>query len=263
MAPPTQRFEDLFDIEKRPGAGLDLWTSVLEWQLERVRESNYAHRLHHSPNENERREDADAEKRLHADVYFLTLTIRRVLLFHALLAKQVSDPRLTKALVEFEKVAPQARTFRDMYEHLNEYLLDSPRKHVKFPGRASPILKSRWDSDNVVISFGDDEMDVTLAAVAAIKLGKASAAIWAEHLDSVKAAMPKREIPSTDDGVVRTLELTMGLSAIIGGEDESNQQFVGTLIGPNVREATPAEIARYEATGAARLKGQALAAPPD
>jgi hypothetical protein len=183
---PDTRFEDLFDIEKRPGAGLELWTYALERQLERVRDVNYQHRLHHSPVEAERREAPDAEKQLHADVYFLTLTIRRVLLFHALLSKHVSDPRLDEALAAFERVAPQAKTFRDMYEHLDEYLLDSSRKHVKFLGRASPVLHSRWDCDNVVISFGDDEMDVTLAATAAIELGKVSVAVWDEHMEDVQ-----------------------------------------------------------------------------
>jgi hypothetical protein len=239
------KYEDLFDIEKRPGSGLELWNSVLEWQLERVREANLRHRLNHSPNQEEHVEDAEAEKRLHGEVYFLTLTIRRVLLFHGLLAKHVSDPRLDAALAEFERVAPQAKTFRDMYEHLDEYLLDSSRKHVKFPGRASPILMSRWDCDNVVIAFGDMELDVTLAAVAAVKLGKASAAIWDEHMDTAKAARPRQEVPPPDDGVPRMFEVTMGISAVIGGDDEAHRQFSGTLLGANVRDATPEEAARY------------------
>jgi hypothetical protein len=241
----AQNFEDLFDIEKRPGAGLELWTSVLEWQLERVREANHRHRLNNSPDEEEHVEDAEAEERLHGEVYFLTLTIRRVLLFHALLAKQVADPRLEAARADFELVAPQAKTFRDMYEHVDEYLLDSSRKRVKFPGRASPILMSRWDCDNVVIAFGDEKLDVTLAAVAAIKLGKTSAAIWEEYMDRAKAATPKQEVPPPDDGVPRTFGVTMGVSAIVGGEDEGHRQFVGTLLGTNVRDATPEEVAHY------------------
>ncbi|MFZ1925225.1 MAG: hypothetical protein WAU42_03680, partial [Solirubrobacteraceae bacterium] len=71
-------FEDLFDIEKRPGAGVGLWTRAVELQLERVREANYLHRLHNSPSETERQDNPDAERWLHADVYFLALAIRRV-----------------------------------------------------------------------------------------------------------------------------------------------------------------------------------------
>src|SRR3954452_17447033 len=113
-------FEDLYDIERRPGAGAALWTAAVERQFERVRDANYRHRLHHSLNDDERRDDPDAERQLHADVYFLALAIRRVLLFHDLLAKQVTDPRLTAAREAFNKNAPDATTLRNFYEHLDE-----------------------------------------------------------------------------------------------------------------------------------------------
>ena len=145
-------YEDLFDIEKRPGAGAGLWRRAAELQLERVREANYSHRLHHSPNEQQQKDDPDAVERLHTDVYFLALAIRRVLLFHDLLAKNVADPRLAQARAKFETAA-DAKELRDFYEHLDEYLLDSPKKHVKFPGRAAPVLHCRWGCDNVVVQL--------------------------------------------------------------------------------------------------------------
>lgn len=154
-------YEDLFDIEKRPGAGAGLWTRAVELQLERVREANYVHRLHNSPSEDQQQVDPDAERRLHADVYFLALSIRRVLLFHDVFARHVQDPRLHRARVRFDASAPKAKELRDFYEHLDEYLLDSPRKHLKFEGRAAPILHLRWDCDNVVVSFGERELDIT------------------------------------------------------------------------------------------------------
>lgn len=154
-------YEDLFDIEKRPGAGVGLWARAVEMQLERVREANYSHRLHHSPNEQQKREDPDAERRLHADVYFLALAIRRVLLFHDVFAKQVDDERLRRLRAKFDANAPKAKELRDFYEHLDEYLLDRPAKHVKFAGRAAPVLLCRWDCDNVIVRFGEREIDVT------------------------------------------------------------------------------------------------------
>jgi hypothetical protein len=111
-------YEDLFDIEKRPGAGVGLWTRAVEMQLERVREANYRHRLHHSPYEQERQEDAAAEWRLHADVYFLALAIRRVLLFHDVFTKHVGDARLRQVRARFDVSAPGAKELRDFYEHL-------------------------------------------------------------------------------------------------------------------------------------------------
>ena len=221
MVPRWRRFyEDLFDIEKRPGAGVTLWTNAVERQLERVRGANYRHRLHFSPKEDEKREDSSAEYELHADVYFLALAIRRLLLFHDAMARQIKDPRLDAAKRTFTAAAPEAKLFRDFYEHLDAYLLDDPKKHVKkIPGRAAPVLLSRWDSDNVTVAFGPLRMDVTLAAVAMVELGKASEAVWNEHLERIKAERPT-ERPPAEDGIPRMLEITMGVSAIIGGEDE-------------------------------------------
>lgn len=230
-------YEDLFDIEKRPGAGVGLWTRAVEMQLERVREANYRHRLHNSPSERERREDADAEWRLHADVYFLALAIRRVLLFHDVFTKRVGDQRLRDARAKFDAAAPKAKELRDFYEHLDEYLLDSPRKHVKFPGRAAPVLVCRWDCDNVIVRFGEREIDVTLAALAAIDLGHASEALWDERFERTKREHPSPDLPPPDDGIARVLALTMGVSTITGGQDEGHVQHTGTLLGVEVREA--------------------------
>ncbi len=229
-------YEDLFDIEKRPGAGVGLWTRAVELQLERVREANYALRLHNSPNEKEQQDNPGAESRLHADVYFLALSIRRVVLFHDVFAKHVQDPRLHEARTKFNASAPTAKELRDFYEHLDEYLLDSPRKHVKFEGRAAPMLHLRWTCDNVVVSFGERELDITLAAVAAIELGRESEALWDEHLERIKRENPSPGPPPTDDGIERVLAVTMGVSMTIGGEDEGHIKHTGVLLGVEVRE---------------------------
>lgn len=237
-------YQDLFDIERRPGAGVSLWTQAVEHQLKRVREVNYRHRLHHSPSIEEKREDPDAEWQLHAELYFLVLAIRRALLFHDALAKQVNDSRLREARGKFIAEAPRAAEFRNFYEHLDQYLLDDPRKHVAIPGRAAPVLTCRWDCDNVVVAFGSLRMDVTLAALAAIELGKTSSLVWDQHLERVKAEEPAADLPESDDGIPRRMELTLGVSTVIEGEDESAPCVrTGTLLGVGVREATPEEIA--------------------
>lgn len=232
-------YEDLFDIEKRPGAGVGLWRKAVELQLERVRQTNYGHRLHNSPDEQGRQEDPNAEWRLHSDVYFLSLAIRRVLLFHDVLAKQVDDERLREARARFDAKAPRAKQLRDFYEHLDEYLLDSPKKHVKLQGRAAPVLVCRWDCDNVLVRFGEQEIDVTLAALAAIELGQASEAVWDEQFERIRSENPSPDPPPVDDGIARVLAVTMGVSTIIGGEDEGHVQHTGTLLGVEVREVDP------------------------
>jgi hypothetical protein len=229
-------FEDLFDIEKRPGAGVGLWTQAVERQLERVRDANHRHRLHHSPNEDEQKDDPDAEWQLHADVYFLALAIRRVLLFHDLLAKQTQDKRLAEARRQFARRAPDAKTLRDFYEHLDEYLLDHPRKHRKeIPGRAAPRLLLRWAADDVVVAFGPLHVDVTVAAVAAIELGKSSAAVWEECMDQSKKAQPQNGLAADEHEPGSAFELTLGVSTVIGGEDEGHQKFTGVLLDAGVR----------------------------
>jgi hypothetical protein len=165
----TTEYEDLYDAERRPGAGVQLWTKGVERQLSRVREVNYRHRLNHSPNEDEHRDDPDAEWQLHCDVYVLALAIRRLLLFHDLFSRQAGDDRLKEIRRRFEATAPQAKPLRDFLEHLDDYLLDTDRKHMKFPGRASPVLRCTWQADNVVVCFGPYEIDITLAAVAAVE----------------------------------------------------------------------------------------------
>jgi hypothetical protein len=239
-------WEDLFDIEKRPGAGVSLWTKAVETQLERVRDVNYRHRLNNSPNEQEKREDPDAERQLHADVYFLALAIRRVLLFHDAFAKQVDDERLRRARAKFDAQAPNAKELRDFYEHLDEYLLDSPAKHVKIPGRTAPVLLCRWDCDNVVVRFGALVIDVTLAATAAVELGKTSEAVWSEQMDRIKSENPSADPPPADDGIPRVLELTMGASTIIGGDDEAHKIHTGVLLGVQVRELDAEETVKSE-----------------
>jgi hypothetical protein len=247
MDEPHQHFVDLYDIEQRPGAGLRLWTRTVERQLERVREANYRHRLNSHPDSQQAREDADAEEELHGEVYFLALAVRRVILFHDAFAKQTGDPRLARAREAFDADAPNAKRLRDFYEHLDEYLLDSRKKHIKIAGRTAPILKSLWDYDNVVVAFGHLEVDVTVAAVAAIQLGQASNAVWEEHMDAASAKNAPDMPPAEDDGVLRMFEVTIGRTSVIGGDDNPPKVIRGRMLGMHVREATPEEVADRQA----------------
>jgi hypothetical protein len=78
--------------------------------------------------------------------------------------------------------APGAKVLRDFYEHLDKYLLDDPGTHGKeIEGRVAPILLCRWDSDNVVVAFGPLRVDITLAAMAALDLGRATEGVYNEH----------------------------------------------------------------------------------
>ena len=200
-----------------------------------MREANYAHRLHNSPNDEEQRNDSKAESRLHADVYFLALRSGACFYSTTSSLRHVQDPRLRQTRAKFDAAAPRAKELRDFYEHLDEYLLDSPRKHVKFEGRAAPMLHLRWDCDNVVVSFGDRELDITLAAVAAIELGRESEMLWEEHVERIKRENRRPGPPPTEDGIQRVLAVTMGVS-----DDwrrrRGHVKQTGVLLGVEVRE---------------------------
>jgi hypothetical protein len=239
---------NLFDIEQRPGSGLGLWTAVVERQLERVKEANYRHRLHLSPVERERREHAEAEAELHGEVYFLVLAIRRVMLFADALAKQVEDEKLTVALAQFARQAPRAREVRNLFEHVDEYLLDAPGKYMKrIPGRVAPVLISCWDADNVVIAYGEERFDVTLAAVAAIELGKSALEVWLQELERVKGAEGCEEVPTEDDGILRAMEIDISASTVIEGGEAGPEIKTGRLLDVRLREIDEQEAERLRA----------------
>src|SRR4051812_31291639 len=48
-ASASNRYEDLFDIENRPGAGVRLWGKAVEAQIERVIDAGNYHRQNHAP----------------------------------------------------------------------------------------------------------------------------------------------------------------------------------------------------------------------
>lgn len=241
------RYEDLFDIENRPGAGVQLWGKAVEDQIERVVIAGNHHRQNnapdgvHIPNGERLEPDPEAERRLHTEVYFLALSIRRVLLFHEAISKQISDARLSQARASFVAAAPEARDFRDFFEHLDEYLLGSGRaqREGRIAGRISPVLRLRWGHANVVVDFGGATLDVTAAGAAAVKLAEATGEVWEQYLD--KAREKATEIPP-DDGVQRMLELTQSTSTVIGSEDEGHVVTTGVLLGVEVRPARPDEI---------------------
>jgi hypothetical protein len=99
------------------------------------------------------------------------------------------------------------------------------------------MLHLRWDCDNLGVSFGERGLDITLAAVAAIELGRESGALWDEHLERIKRENPSTGPPPTDDGIERVLAVTMGVSTSIGAADEGHIKHTGVLLGVEVREA--------------------------
>jgi hypothetical protein len=242
------RYEDLFDVENRPGAGVRLWGKAVEDQIQRVGLAGNHHRQNHAPRgvhvaEGERLEhDPDAERRLHTEVYFLALAIRRVLLFHEAISDQIADARLVEARATFVTAAPQAKDFRDFFEHLDEYLLGSGRAQQagRVAGRISPILRLRWGDANVVVDFGGATLDVTAAGAAVVQLADATAKVWEEYRDK---ALEKSAEEPPDDRVPRMLEVTTSTSTVIGGADEGHMVTTGVLLRVNVRPARPDEIA--------------------
>jgi hypothetical protein len=180
--------------------------------------------------------DPDAERRLHTEVYFLAVSIRRVLLFHDAISKQIADPGLAEARQAFVAAAPEAKDFRDFFEHLDEYLLGQGRAQQagQIADRVSPVLNLSWGAPNVVVRFGDAALDVTEAGLAAVTLAETTSEIWERHLDAVR----KRSVPPpADDGIQRMLEVTQSTSTVIGSEEEGYVVTTGVLLDVSVRTA--------------------------
>lgn len=78
-------------------------------------------------------------------------------------------------------------------------------------GRVSPVLLCRWDADNVVIAYGSEHFDVTLAAA---ELGRSALAVWEAELERVKS-LEEELLPDEDDGVPRELQVEVGASTVI------------------------------------------------
>jgi hypothetical protein len=239
----TTQYINLYDIEKRPGAGVELWGKAVALQYDRVVDANYRHRRSSEPGTAQEDKDPAAESQLHADVYFLALAIRRVLLFHKAVADLVRDDRLSNARSRFLARAGYAKDFRDYFEHLDEYLLGSghQQRDGKVVGRVAPVLHLRWEADNVVVRFGERSMDVTVAAQAAIKLADETAGVWYEHMVATRPSIP--EPPEADDGVERRLELTFGVSTWIGADEEPTRVATGTLLRVNITDADGDDVA--------------------
>lgn len=244
-----QQFVDLYDIEQRPGAGVGLWGDAVALQLERAED---AARVYVEAVDPQRDKSADGEdhvgkreRRLHADVYFLAMAVRRVLLFHDAVRQMIDDPALTTAREQFIVAARDAKDFRNFYEHLDEYLLGSGtlQKNGRVVGRIAPVVHLRVDSGTVAVRFGDREMDMTAAARAAVALATETGRVWEQQRQRWVAERPPPPDPS--DGVLRFLEIDVGVSVVV--EDARGPAVVnGTLVDVRVREATPEEVAGHE-----------------
>jgi hypothetical protein len=119
-------------------------------------------------------------------------------------------------------------------------------------GRVAPVLISRWDADNVVIAYGGERFDVTLAALAAIELGKAALAAWTEGLARVKGGEQRDEPPSEEDGIPRVMEVEVGASTVIEGSESGPEVSTGRLLDVRVREIDEDEAERLRALEAER-----------
>jgi hypothetical protein len=99
-----------------------------------------------------------------------------------------SATRASPKHASFVAAAPEAKDFRDFFEHLDEYLLGSGRaqREGRIAGRISPILRLRWGHANVVVDFGGATLDVTAAGAAAVKLAEATGEVWEQCLDKAR-----------------------------------------------------------------------------
>lgn len=225
-------YNDLFDLENRPSAGVRHWGRAVEIQLQRVRDAGRAaveHQTHRGSSAGTAEDDDNVPPiatLLHLDVNYLVLAIRNVVRFHVALKKKVNDPRLNRAWEAFRLAVPEAIAFRDFYEHLDAYVLASEGRHNKtIIDRSSPTLLRATYDDSLVILFADRAFDVMAAGNAARELAGQTVSVWEEALDAAKAPY---EQPPPDDGIERRLNVSFSVSEIVRDEHGAKHS-VGVL----------------------------------
>lgn len=183
----------LMDLGVKASAGMVHWGTAVRLQLERAREARDQDRdnMRHTNVEMQRTPVGEqmppepfpeAHRRLHIDTYFLVLAIRNVLRFHDAIQKQLNDAELRRARADFDRRAPNAKDFRDLYEHLDAYISGKGRQAPGYA--AAPVLALSWTEDTLHVRFvGHPDLDVIEAGEAAIELAQITARAWFEAVN--------------------------------------------------------------------------------
>jgi hypothetical protein len=122
--------------------------------------------------------------RLMWEAHFLVIAIRQLLRSQEVYVKQTGDHRLADARAAFDAAVPHAKDFRDVLEHIDDYLRDRGKLQTKgrMPLGVEMEVAHERSTGRVTLRFGDDhELDLFDATDAALVLAEVTAEVWFER----------------------------------------------------------------------------------
>ena len=173
------------------GAGLPgarLWGDAIDSQGARIDEIRTA--LRQLPQfRDTSREELEMAGRLIWEAHFLVIAMRQLLRTQERYSELTGNERLVTARADFDAAVPNAKTFRDFLEHLDEYLLN--RGNLQRSGSIAPGTELLVDharrTGRVTLRFDNLSLDLCEAAEAALQLADVTADVWFEHvMDAMK-----------------------------------------------------------------------------
>jgi hypothetical protein len=179
----------LFRLGTEQGGNIKLWRYAVDLQAQRVRDA--------IAQEHER--DADRQ-RVDVDGHFLLVAMRNGLRFATQLQRLAPDDGLLTALGDFVDQFPQAHDMRDVFTHLDEYLLDEgrlqpsedPKRKHKRRGeveRGSFSWRARMQDGDVLVVFGPFALPLLAVADAAAEVMRVADDVWLQAIRDNRDAL--------------------------------------------------------------------------
>jgi hypothetical protein len=162
------------------GAGTTIWARAVQDNLE----------LHESARKRFAANDADLEswERLHATALTLVVAIDQVLAFERRVRRLTGDAELARARDRFDAVRPDAEALRDLVAHLDAYAVGEGKRQR---GEGKPpaisqkyvsMLISWSDAEGTTVNVGMEQLNLQMAAKAAIELARVVERVRVDHL---------------------------------------------------------------------------------
>jgi hypothetical protein len=163
------------------GSSPRYWAAALKLQDERVAATYRA--VTEAPRDSTER--ADAFQRLHIEAHFLLIALAHMLRLLDVCAEVLGDDYIASIRDDFRKRAPWIKNFRDVLEHLDEYVAGGGRlkEQGKLPKRAAMVLTfGPFDRPyEVVVQLGSWRLPLRAAAEGGAALGSMLAKAWEER----------------------------------------------------------------------------------
>jgi hypothetical protein len=132
---------------------------------------------HHYVGGGSRKDAASIQRRIEVETHHLLVDVAGIWKIAIAVNRATGDHRIAKAVKEFENGAQAARDFRDFYEHADDYILETEKRHSDAlrPRDVEIALGSGGEIDYVVHGKPSRRASVGGAASAVLTLSGTTA----------------------------------------------------------------------------------------